>query len=132
MLEKAHPEQIEPRLVKIQSSGYFLPAESWQAALSTGALAHMSTEEVQRYSGVFYSIRVYVDLQKQGYVAENQAKAFVMSRPVLTGADVSEAAERIILFAEVERGMLQVCEGMDDDINRMLAAAPGASIAAGR
>ena len=120
MLEKTHPEQIGKRLAAIQTSGYFLPAESWQAALSTGALAHMATDEVQRYALVFYLIREYGDLEKQGYAAENQAKAFVMSRPLLRHDDFPEAAERIIEFAQVERGMRQVGEEMAGTIDEAL------------
>ncbi len=131
-LAKAHPEQIGPRLAAIQSSGYFLSAESWQAALSTGALAHMSTDEVQRYATTFYIIHEYTEVQKQGYLTENHAKAFTASRPVPRREDLPEAADRIAMFAEVERDMLHVCEQMDEQIRSVLPAGQGGGDPAAR
>ena len=45
-LATQHPEQISQRLEQVQNPGYFFLSNSWQSALSTGALEHMSTNEV--------------------------------------------------------------------------------------
>ena len=55
-LAKDHPEQINQRLQAIFNPGYFFTADSWQTALSTGALEHMSTEEVSAYGETADSI----------------------------------------------------------------------------
>ena len=119
-LIKNHPEQIAPRLAAIENPGYFIEAEGWQAALSTGALAHMSTDEVQRYANVYYIIRFYTDVQRSGIAAEDQAKAFFLGRPKSTAAELSEGAERIVLFARAEKVMDHVCRQMDGSINEVL------------
>lgn len=119
-LEKQHPDQIAPRLYQVSNTGYFLPAEGWQTALSTGALAHMQTAEVQRYANVYYIIRYYADVQRDGRAAEDQANAFFLSHPHPSPADLVTGAERIVLFARAEDAMASVCSQMDDDINKVL------------
>lgn len=120
VLMKSHPEQIVPRLYSIQNPGYFFPANSWQTALSTGALAHMPPEEVEQYADVFYVIRSYADAQRDGLATEDRAKAFAQSHLTSNAADLEEGVERIVLFARAENGREDVCERMDTDINGVL------------
>ena len=43
------PAALNKRLAAVHNPFYFFALGSWQAALSTGALAHMPTEEVEQY-----------------------------------------------------------------------------------
>lgn len=99
-LLKTNPQAIRERLSHIRTAGYFLPAEAWQTALSTGALAHMNTEEVERYAVTYYLIATYTDVQKNGILSDNRAQAFFLSHVPLTPPDFSEAAERIVTYAQ--------------------------------
>ena len=119
---KTQPQQIKERLAKIRTSGYFLPAQAWETALSTGALAHMPPDEVQRYSLTYYLLHEYADLQKTGYTADLRAQAFFLSHSPLQPADFAEGAERIALYDEAARGLEQVCDEMNGQIDAVLPA----------
>jgi hypothetical protein len=75
-LIKEHPEQVNQRLAKIANPGYFFVSNSWQTALSTGALEHMSTEEVSTYGISAEAIRIYSGLQMDAEKEEAGAKSF--------------------------------------------------------
>ncbi len=119
-LQESDPGLIVKRLLAVQNPGYFLPANSWQTALSTGVLAHMPPDEVERYANVFYLIRAYADAQRDGLAAEDQAKAFVQSHVMPNSADTEEGVERIVLFARSEDGRATLCARMDKEIGRLL------------
>jgi hypothetical protein len=119
-LFKTHPEQIRRRLGQLRSSGYFFPAQAWQSALSTGSLAHMPPDEVQRYSSTYYMLHTYSDIEMDGYKADTSAQAFFISHSPLKPADYSEGAERIVLYDEAAAGLQQVCEQMQSEINNVL------------
>ncbi len=119
-LSRQHPEQIAPRLAKINNAGYFLPTDAWQTALSTGALAHFSTEELGRYSNVHYILRAYTEQQRYGRPEEDRAKAFFASRSSFTPAEMSEGTKRLLLFKGMEDTLVNVCEQMDSDFDKVL------------
>ncbi len=127
---RAHPEQLGPRLAAVRNSGYFLPTETWEAVLSTGALAHVPTGEVERYADVFYIIREYAQIEKVGDTADDHVQVFFRSRAAageskLSTPEIAEAAERIANYAQVQHEMLQVCEQMVEDIDQVLASGEG-------
>ena len=123
-LLKNNPTQVGKRLAAIRTSGYFLLAESWQTALSTGALAHLPTDEVQRYGSTYYLLREYADVQRGGVLADDRAQAFFLSHAPLRPADFTEGSERIVLYAEAARQMEQVCSQLTEQIDQLLPPAP--------
>lgn len=125
MLLKTHPEQVRTRLAAIRTAGYFLPAQAWQAALSTGGLALMPPEEVERYSATYFMLHSYSDVQKNGYEADTRAQAFFLSHSPLQPAEFGEGSERIILYDEAAAGMEQVGAQMEAEIRELLPAASG-------
>jgi hypothetical protein len=63
-LDEAKPDSDSlPIASKIKPSFYLFRATSWQAALSTGALAHMRAEEVGRYADAAVSTQVYSNFE---------------------------------------------------------------------
>ena len=120
-----NPGDIAQRLAKIRGSGYFFPAEAWQTALSTGAMAHMPTEEIERYADTYYLLHFYPDLQRNNGTAEDSAKAFFLSHSPLRPADYPQAAERIVLFARNASTLEQGCTEMNGEIESTLKQIPG-------
>ncbi len=123
-LERDHPEQISARLAQVSNAGYFLPADTWQAALSTGALAHFSPAELSKYSLAFYAIRAYSEVQRSSRPNEERARAFFAARTTYSPAELAEGTERLILFQHSQEGLVQVCGEMQAELDKVLPAAP--------
>ncbi len=119
-LERVQPADIAARLLTVQNPGYFLPANSWQTALSTGAFAHMQPEEAASYSDAFYIIRYYGDVQRDTLAIEDRAKAFFVAHPNLSPDELREGAERIILLERAENSRESVCARMSNEIRRVV------------
>ena len=109
----------------IQNPGYFLEASSWETALSTGSLAHMSTEEAGAYAGAAQAIRVYTGLQGQAVQAEMAAQSFVAGHPARTPEQVGELIERLSVLSREEAMLAYVAPQMNAQIDQALRAAAG-------
>ncbi len=53
------PAQFAQRVAELNPSGYFFSSSRWESALSTGALGHMSVDEVNRYAEVNFLVHTY-------------------------------------------------------------------------
>jgi hypothetical protein len=122
-LAKEHPEQINVRLKAIFNPGYFFLANSWQTALSTGALEHMTTEEVSVYGGSAEAIRIYSGLQKDAESQETAAKSYFEAHPHLTPDQLEQGTEHLLLFYHAERSLAFVAPQMQEGIEKALRAA---------
>jgi hypothetical protein len=122
-LMQEHPEQINARLAEVENPGYFFTANSWQSALSTGALEHMSTDEVSAYGGVAESIRIYSAMQRDAQAEQARSKAFFTAHPHLTPDQLAEGTEHLLLFYDAERELANVGPQMKEDVERALRAA---------
>ncbi len=122
-LVKEHPEQINQRLAKIANPGYFFLSNSWQTALSTGALEHMPTEEVSAYGQSAQAIRIYSGLQMDAEKEEAGAKSFFESHPHLTSDQAQEGLEHLLLFSHAENSLAFVAPQLRDDLDQSLQAA---------
>jgi len=122
LLAKEHPEQINIRLAAIDNPEYFFIANSWQSALSTGSLEHMSTQEVNVYGGAAESIKVYTELQKNAVAEEARSKAFFTAHPQLNSDRLAEGSEHLLLFYNAERELANVGPQMQQQIEQVLDA----------
>jgi hypothetical protein len=122
-LAQEHPEQINARLAEVENPGYFFTANSWQSALSTGALEHMSTDEVSVYGGVAESIKIYSAMQRDAQAEQARSKAFFTAHPHLTPDQLAEGTEHLLLFYDAERELANVGPQMKEDVERALRAA---------
>lgn len=121
-LQQTRPEQIAFRLGQVDNPDYFFTQNSWQAALSTGALAHMSTDDVMTYSSVFEAVRIYTNFQAQNLIAQDRAVLFFRAHPHPTPAELEEGTERILLFERSEAYLVHTGEelraGLKDALSR--------------
>jgi hypothetical protein len=122
-LAKEHPEQIDVRLKAIFNPGYFFVANSWQTALSTGALEHMTPEEVSAYGGSAEGIRIYSGLQRDAENQEAITKSFFRAHPHLTEGQVEEGTEHLLLFSRAESSLAFVAPQLQENIEKALRAA---------
>jgi hypothetical protein len=122
-LAQQHPDQINARLATIQNPEYFFIANSWQSALSTGTLEHMSTEEVSAYGGAAESVKVYSELQKTAVAEEARTDAFFTAHPHLSPDQLAEGTEHLLLFYNAERALANVGPQMKDQVAQALKTA---------
>ena len=119
----AHPDQVAAQLNSGQNAGYFIAANSWQTALSTGVLAHMRTGEVSAYAYAAEGIARYSSLQMEARTQEEHTKALVNSLGHAPAVDPARVSEAVLLFANAEADAAFVCPQMQGDIQRALQAA---------
>jgi hypothetical protein len=124
-LEEQHPDQVTAQLDTIHNPGYILSAESWTAALSTGVLAHMPTEEVSSYAYAAGAIKKYSDLQHDARIQQVRTKAYFTSHPTMNAGEIAEATERLIIFYDAEETLAFYCLQMEHDIDIALKNARG-------
>jgi hypothetical protein len=122
-LVKDHPEQVNQRLAEIANPGYFFLSNSWQTALSTGALEHMPTEEVSAYGKSAEAIRIYSGLQMDAEKEEAATKSFFESHPHLTPDQAEEGLEHLLLFSHEEYSLAYVAPQLKDAVEKSLQAA---------
>ena len=124
-LVKEHSEQINQRLAQIANPGYFFLSNSWQTALSTGALEHMSTEEVSAYGGAANAIRIYSGLQMDAEKEEAETKSFFESHPLLAPDQAQDGLEHLLRFSHAENSLAFAAPQLKDDLEKSLQAASG-------
>lgn len=122
-LAKQHPDEFRAKLNSDVNPGYFLSVQSYQVALSTGVLAHMPTEEVSAYAYAAEGTKNYLALQTNAIAEEAQAKAYAGAHPKPNADELGIETERIMLFADAERGAAQVCPQVRSDIAKALRVA---------
>jgi hypothetical protein len=79
-------------------SDYFFSSSQWQTALSTGALAHMSSEEVSRYAGSDVLVHAYSDLEARSVPSFIELQSFFRSHMQPTPAQIDEGVEKLLVF----------------------------------
>lgn len=122
-LAQQHPEQIVTRLEAVQNPYYFFSTNSWQTALSTGALAHMGADEVSTYSWTAEGTRIYIGFQAQALDAQTRALAFWRAHPHPTPDQIAEGEERILLFAQDEQSLANMAPQTQSGFKSALEAA---------
>ena len=107
-LGQQHPEQVADRLDAIKNPNYLFATNSWQTALSTGVLAHMSAQEVSTYAWGAEGTRIYTGLQAETRESETAAMVYWRSHPHPTPEQIAEGQERILRFARAEQTLADV------------------------
>lgn len=92
------PGEVAKAMDGISPGFYFLTTSSWETALSTGVLDHMSPAEVDRFSAVTLSVRNYVNIQNQAIQHFYGLDAIFHAKPTLSAAQLDEGRVQLIQF----------------------------------
>ena len=122
-LATTHPDQVVAALKSVQNPNYFFSANAWQAALSTGALAHMQPSEVAAYAWAAEDTRTYGEWQGKALDAETRANAFWQSHPHPTSGEIAQGDELIRLFATAEQTLVYLGPQTRESFERAASAA---------
>jgi hypothetical protein len=114
----AQPGKISAAVGNIEPGFYFFTTVSWESALSTGVLDHMSPAEVVRFASETVGVRDYVNAQDQGVLRWYEAKSILKSRSTLTPQQLEDGRQKLQLFRLYCDSMNHLLDELSDDIEK--------------
>jgi hypothetical protein len=118
-LRKA-PAEFRARVAKLYPSGYFFSSSRWESALSTGALGHMSVDEVNQYAEVNFLVHAYTALESQTNTDWEHLEAFFGANENPTPPEINTGIEKLYLYRADTRSLKQVAEEFSNSLNNAL------------
>jgi hypothetical protein len=115
------PAEFRARVSKIYPSGYFFSSSRWESALSTGALGHMSVDEVNQYAEVNFLVHAYTALESQTNTDWQKFEAFFSANENPTQQEMNTGVEKLYLYRADTRSLKQVAEEFSNSLNNALA-----------
>ena len=115
------PAQFRARVAEFHPSGYFFSSSRWEAALSTGALGHMSVDEVNEYAGTNFLVHAYTNLELQTNTDWQQLEAFVSAHENPSPQEMDTGVEKLFLYRADTRSLKQVAEEFSNSLDNALA-----------
>lgn len=113
-----NPGELQTRVKAIQPAGWFFTSLTWETALSTGVLGHMSPAEVIRDAGESIAVKTYSTYQAIAVQQWEHTEAFFQARPVLSAADVPEGRERLELLRSEYSGLDHLQSELDEALSK--------------
>jgi hypothetical protein len=118
---RKNPAELRERVTKIYPSGYFFSSSRWESALSTGALGHMSVDEVNRYAEVNFLVHAYTNLESQTNTDWQQLEAFFSAHQNLNPQEMDTGVEKLFLYRADTKSLKQVAEEFSGSLDQALA-----------
>jgi hypothetical protein len=115
------PAEFRARVAKLYPSGYFFSSSRWESALSTGALGHMSVDEVNQYAEVNFLVHAYTALESQTNTDWQQLEAFFGAHENPSTQEINTGVEKLYLYRADTRSLKQVAEEFSNSLNNALA-----------
>jgi hypothetical protein len=114
------PAELRTRVAKLYPSGYFFSSSRWESALSTGALGHMSVDEVNQYAEVNFLVHAYTALESQADTDWQKLEAFFSANENPTQQEMNTGVEKLYLYRADTRSLKQVAEEFSNSLNNAL------------
>jgi hypothetical protein len=108
----AKPGAIASVLHSRDPGFYFFNATTWDAALSTGVLGHMSPSEVNRLAGESLGVRHYTDVADQANMHWMEVQSAFQAHPTLNPQQLEDGRQKLQLFR-------LYCNTMDHLLNEL-------------
>jgi hypothetical protein len=118
-----NPAELKTRIDALAPSLYFFSSGSWTAALSSGALVHMSAEETTHYAGFDFMIHSYVGMQDRLLSQELDLHAYVDSRKTFGPQELADTEQRLRNFQSLVALMSNIGRQCDSTIETALPTA---------
>jgi hypothetical protein len=112
--------KLRERVATIYPSGYFFSSSRWESALSTGALGHMSVDEVNRYAEVNFLVHTYTNIESRSIIDWQQLEAYFSGHENPTQQEMNTGVEKLYLYRSDTRGLKQVAEEFSNSLNNAL------------
>src|SRR5271154_1564831 len=91
---RRNPSEFAQRIADLAPSGYFFASSRWESALSTGAVGHMSVDEVNRYAEVNLMVHTYTSLENQASTDWKNLEAFFSAHQNPTPPEIDNGVEK--------------------------------------
>ena len=117
---RLNPSQLAQRVADLEPSGYFFSNSRWESALSTGALGHMSVDEVNRYAQANFMVHTYTSLENQASTDWGQLEAFFSAHQNPNPTELNSGVEKLFVYRNDVRGLNQVGEEFSNSLNNAL------------
>jgi hypothetical protein len=118
---RKNPAEFRARVAKVYPSGYFFSSSRWEAALSTGALGHISVDEVNRYAEVNFLVHAYTTLESQANTDWEHLEAFSSAAENPNPQEMNAGVEKLYLYRADTRSLKQVAEEFSSSLDNALA-----------
>jgi hypothetical protein len=118
---RKNPAELRARVAKVYPSGYFFSSSRWESALSTGALGHMSVDEVNGYAEVNLLVHTYTNLESQTNTDWQLLEAFFSAHENPNPQDINTGIEKLYLYRADTRSLKQVAKEFSNSLNQALA-----------
>jgi hypothetical protein len=115
------PAQLAQRVADLKPSGYFFSSSRWESALSTGALGHMSVDEVNRYAEANFLVHTYTGLESRASVDWDLLEAFFSAHQNPTESELDSGVEKLFIYRSDVRGLKQVAQEFSSSLDNALA-----------
>jgi len=89
------PAELEKRVTALQPGFYFFRTTAWEAALSGGALAHMSREELDRFVDAYLAVKDYQDASRGAIAAWVEVETYFQSHHSYTPTEEANAEQKL-------------------------------------
>ena len=116
------PRRISATIDAIDPAFYFFTSSSWETALSTGVLGHMSTEDVDRFAAVNLAVHGYNGVQAEAINRWFDVSAFFRGRTSLSPENIDAGRQKLQLLYVQEVAMEHLLEQLEGDNDRALKA----------
>jgi hypothetical protein len=117
---RLNSSQLAQRITDLKPSGYFFSNSRWESALSTGALGHMSVDEVNRYAEANFMVHTYTSLENQASTDWGQLEAFFSAHQDPNPTELNSGVEKLFVYRNDVRGLNQVGEEFSNSLNNAL------------
>lgn len=120
---RQNPSEFARRVAVLGNSGYFFANSRWESALSSGAIGHMSVDEVNRYALVSFMVHTYTSLESQASTDWTNLEAFFSGHQSPSLAELNTGVEKLFIYRNDVRNLNQAGEEFSGSLNDALTAA---------
>lgn len=113
------PAELEKRVSALQPGFYFFRTTAWEAALSSGTVAHMSREELDRFVDAYLGVKNYQETSHNTIPVWVEAETYFQSHHSFTPAEEANAEQKL---RNLKMGMM-VLEHLGQEMSGGIEAA---------
>jgi hypothetical protein len=112
------PEELDKRVRALKLSFYFFSTNAWESAMSSGVLAHMKADELDRYVEAYLGIRNYKDLSNSTIPQWVAVESYFQSHRSYNPSEEAAGEEKLrtlkMNFIFLEHVAQETSSGLDD------------------
>jgi len=89
------PGELQKRTAQLNPGFYFFRTTAWESALSSGALAHMNSDELDRFMDAYLSVKNYQEASRGTVPVWIEVQTFFPSHCTYSAEDTANAEQKL-------------------------------------